>query len=81
MPKLGVRARFVCPAWPRLRERHYDTQADAIRDLNTNAKTLAKVERQVPVTRATLLRLLRAYRDRKDPTLEINDYITESRNG
>ena len=61
MSKKKDRAWFVCPQWGELVSRHYPDDATAGRALRADAKVLARLRRQEPVARSTVLKLLRRF--------------------
>jgi hypothetical protein len=66
MSKKKDRAWFVCPQWGDLVSRHYASDAEASRALNVDPKVLTKLRAGTPVTKSTVLKMLRRYQSRHD---------------
>jgi hypothetical protein len=79
MSKKKARAWFVCPQWEQLVSRHYASDAEAARALNTDPKVLARLRSRTPVAKSTLLRLLQVFASRHDVGAPIADLVIDTR--
>jgi hypothetical protein len=79
MSKKKDRAWFICPQWAELVSRHYESDADAARELKTDPKVLARLRSRTPVSKSTLLRLLRAFANRHVIGSPIVDLVVDTR--
>lgn len=77
MTSKKARARFGVNGFTALREKHYTTKADAVKALDTNPKTLDKIENNDGVTKATALKIMRRYAALHNPKMDIEDLIIE----
>lgn len=66
MAKNTTRLKYVCDQFQWIIDEHYDSDADAIRKLDTNPHTLAKLKSGQPVKKSTALRVLKRHRDISD---------------
>jgi hypothetical protein len=79
MSKKKDRAWYVCPQWPDLISRHYDSDAEAAQNLKTDAKVLAKLRAGTPVAKSSLRRVLTRYASRHPLDSPTGDLIIDTR--
>jgi hypothetical protein len=79
MSKKKDRAWYVCPQWPDLVSRHYDSDAEAAQTLKTDAKVLARLRAGTPVARSTLRRVLTRYASHHPLGSPMDDLIIDTR--
>jgi hypothetical protein len=79
MSKKKDRAWFVCRAWTDMVSRHYASDIDAARALNANPKLLTKLRAGTPVTKSSLLKVLRRYSSMHELGSSVADLVVDTR--
>jgi hypothetical protein len=79
MSKKKDRAWFVCTQWAELTSPHYADDAAAARALGASPKVLARVRQGTPVTRSTLLKLLRRLSSLHQIKADFGELIVDTR--
>jgi hypothetical protein len=79
MSKKKDRAWFVCAQWPELTSPYYPDDAAAARALRADPRVLARVRQRTPVTKSTLLKLLRRLSRARQIKTAFDELITDTR--
>ena len=79
MSKKNDRAWFVCPQWAELVSAHYASDTEASRALKADTKVLTKLRAGTPVSKSTILKMLRGYATRHDLGSPLADLVVDTR--
>jgi hypothetical protein len=79
MSKKKDRAWFVCPQWGDLVAKHYGSDTAAGRALKAHPKVLTKLRSGTPVTKSTVLKMLRRYASRHVLGSDLADMVVDTR--
>jgi hypothetical protein len=79
MSKKKDRAWFVCRQWADMISQHYASDIEASRALKADPRVVARLRSGTPVTKSTLLRMLRRYASRHDLGSAIADLVVDTR--
>ena len=79
MSKKKDRAWFVCPQWGDLVSQHYASDTEAGRALKAHPKVLTKLRAETPVSKSTVLKMLRRYAGRHNLKAALAEMVVDTR--
>jgi hypothetical protein len=79
MSKKKDRAWFVCPQWGDFVSQHYASDTEAGLALKADPKVLTKLRAGTPVSKSTVLKMLRRYATRHDLGTALADLVVDTR--